>query len=307
MAVAGIDLQQAAAWAAQALGLSAESLTLHPMAGATSSSVYAVRGKDPEGAPELVLRLFTNGPWLAEEPDLARHEAAALEEIAQTDIMAPKLVAWDETGEVCGVPAVLMTRVPGRVLLRPVDLDAWLWQLAAAILPVHRHNATDLPWERKLYNVLDTLEPPPWSPLPRLWLRALNYLRRTSPPQEGWVLIHRDYCPTNVLWQGEAVSGIIDWVNACRGPIGIDIARCRANLVVLHGLAAADRFLQAYQSMAGSGWRYDPYWELANLADMLPDPDAVRKGWHPHGVRDISAPLARLRVDAYLASIVAMT
>jgi Ser/Thr protein kinase RdoA (MazF antagonist) len=303
--VARIEPGRALAWAAEAVGLPAEALTLEPMAGASSSSVYAVRAREPGGAPELVLRLFTNRRWLDEEPDLARHEAAALQEMARIGITAPQLVAWEETSAVCGAPAVLMTRMPGRVVLRPDNLDAWLEQLAAAIRPVHDHSAAAFPWERQPYSDLDTLAPPPWSPLPRLWQRAIDHLRRTSPPQQEMRLIHRDYHPTNVLWQGDTVSGIVDWVNACRGPVGIDIGRCRANLAVLHGVEVAERFLQIYESMAGSDWRYEPYWDLADLADMLPNPDTVRDGWRTHGVDDIPAPVARLRVDAYLASVVA--
>ncbi len=303
--MAGIDTQRAVAWAAEALGLSVEALTLKPLPGASSSSVYALTARAGSDAHEYVLRLFTNRAWLAQEPDLARHEAAALQEIARIGLPGPELVAWDATGAACGVPAVLMTRVPGRVVLRPTDLDAWLEQLAAAILPVHRYDAEGFPWERQPYNDLDALEPPSWSPLPRLWQRAIDYLRHTPPPTAHMAFIHRDYHPTNVLWQGDVVSGIVDWVNACRGPVGIDIGRCRSNLAVLHGVQAADRFLQAYQRLTGSRWRYEPYWDLADLADMLPDPDGVRAGWRPHGVTDISAPLARLRVDAYLASVVA--
>jgi hypothetical protein len=30
----------------------------------------------------------------------------------------------------------------------------------------------------------------------------------------------------NVLWEENGISGIADWINACMGPIGIDVAHC---------------------------------------------------------------------------------
>jgi hypothetical protein len=41
----------------------------------------------------FVLRVLDNHEWLAEEPDLAAHEAAALEEAQKAGLRAPSLVA----------------------------------------------------------------------------------------------------------------------------------------------------------------------------------------------------------------------
>lgn len=46
---------------------------------------------------------------------------------------------------------------------------------------------------------------------------------REPRPQVKPCFIHRDYHPTNILWVDDKVSGVVDWVNACRGPAGIDI------------------------------------------------------------------------------------
>ena len=60
------------------------------MAGATSSSVYAVR---TQPGVDAVLRLFDNAAWLADEPDLVAHEAAALGEADRAGCPAPRLIA----------------------------------------------------------------------------------------------------------------------------------------------------------------------------------------------------------------------
>jgi hypothetical protein len=58
---------------------------------------------------------------------------------------------------------------------------------------------------------------------------------------------------------------VVDWVNACRGPIGCDLATCRGNLVDLAGRAVAERFIAAYTTLTGE--RLHPYWEMAGILE----------------------------------------
>jgi hypothetical protein len=125
------------------------------------------------------------------------------------------------------------------------------------------------------------------------------------PPSFRECFIHRDYHPSNVLWNNGAVSGVVDWVNGCRGPAGIDVAWCRHNLAILHGVRAADDFLAAYIRCAGSDFEYDPYWDLMTLVELLPGPPGMYEGWLAMGVRLIPRATIVERVDAYVASVVA--
>ncbi len=117
--------------------------------------------------------------------------------------------------------------------------------------------------------------------------------------------MHRDYHPSNVLWWNGRISGVVDWVNGCRGPAGIDVAWCRHNLANLHGVSAADDFLSAYFAAAGSEFEYDPYWDLMSVVELLPGPPSMYEGWRASGLPDISGALLRERVDLYVASVVA--
>jgi aminoglycoside phosphotransferase (APT) family kinase protein len=117
--------------------------------------------------------------------------------------------------------------------------------------------------------------------------------------------VHRDYHPSNVLWQNDRVSGVVDWVNGCRGPAGIDVAWCRHNLANLHGVPLADEFLSAYVAAAGSEFKYDPYWDLMSVIELLPGPPTMYEGWRASGVPNISDATMRERVDEYVASVVA--
>ncbi len=296
--------QFALRWIADAVGPGAKVQSTRVLAGATSSTLYSVDVSRGGRGMGLVLRRFTNAEWLAEEPDLARHEAASLEKATEADVPTPELIAWDEDGAFCGVPAILMTRLPGSVELRPLDFDDWLYRLAEALVSVHVVDVGTFPWRYAPYNDVSRLKVPAWSRHPGLWEKTIDIVNGPWPEARA-CFIHRDYHPTNVLWQNGRVSGIVDWPNACRGPAGLDVAWCRGNLVGLYGVAAADRFLQAYQSLAGSSFDYHPYWDLLQIIEVLPGPPGVYAPWIDFGIRNLSAEIVRERLDEYLVSLMA--
>src|SRR5690348_11037505 len=108
-------------WAASAVGAGARVRASAPLSGGTSSAVHALTVEGQDGrSHELVLRRFVREGWLAEEPDVAEREGAALELVAGRGLPTPALVAVDPDGAAVGVPAVLMSRLPGRVEWDPV-------------------------------------------------------------------------------------------------------------------------------------------------------------------------------------------
>lgn len=60
---------------------------------------------------------------LAEEPDLAEHESAALREARGAGLKAPAPVAFAGAEAGFGAPVVLMSFVEGEVRLLPSDFD----------------------------------------------------------------------------------------------------------------------------------------------------------------------------------------
>src|SRR6476661_17195 len=114
----------ARAWIRDVLGPGTRIVSTHPRAGGTSSAVHGVTVDGPDGRRrELVLRRYVRADWLAREPDLAEHEARVLDLLGPSPVLAPRLVGVDATGERCDGPAVLMTRLPGRIRWSPQDVD----------------------------------------------------------------------------------------------------------------------------------------------------------------------------------------
>ena len=294
-------------WAARAVGGGAAVQDARPLAGATSSRIYALDVQSGTRLLPLVLRLYNNAQWLTQEPDVPRREAAALRKAFGAGLSVPELIASDPTGERSGgLPAVLMTRLPGCPWLTPNDLDSWLYALAEALLPVHAVPAEDLSWHYKTYGDLSDLTPPAWSRIPRLWERAIAIAQGPAPPAPE-CLIHRDYHPNNVLWSDGRVSGLVDWTMGCRGAANVDVAWCRKNLIHLHGLAAADRFLRAYEDLAGASFTYHPYWDVLDLMEELPGPPAPYPPWAEFGILHVTKESMRERVDDWLESVLNRT
>lgn len=273
-----------------------------PLQGGTSSLLYEIFATKDGKQHSVVLRLHHKGEWLDQEPDLARHEAMSLEFAAAAGIPAPHVMAFDESGTACGMPAVLMTKVPGTVILPPANDRAWLDGLAKTLANIHQHEASDFPYEYFAYNDARRLERPKWSRVEGDWMRAFYIVAAGGPPAD-YCLIHRDYHPGNVLWKGGQISAVVDWVNACRGPAGVDVGHCRVNLAQLYGTRVANEFLLAYEYYAGPSFTYDPYWDLLSLVDTLDGSPAVYPGWQAFGMSGLSDELVRFRLDEYLMSL----
>ena len=215
----------------------------------------------------LVLKRHVNPVWIAMEPDMAEREARTLGWLDDAGVPAPRLVAVDSRGAACGTPAILMTRIPGRSRFRALERRGRLASLAERLLQIHALRA---PAEARVapyfrYAHAST-SPPAWSAHRAEWRRAIA-MAATLPPFVP-TFIHRDYHPSNVLWRGDDIRGVIDWVNASIGPPQIDVGHFRANLMWLAGRRLADAWVEACVR-AGVLGDYNPRWDLVIAVDFL--------------------------------------
>lgn len=287
-------------WITQSVWKNAEILNVRPLKGGTSSTVLLIRLIVAGKEKEAVLRIFDNEEWRKEEPDLAMHEAESLRFAANVAIRTPELISVDPEGEECGFPAVVMTKLPGAVILKPNDMTAWIEGMAESLAFIHQYDG-DFPWSYQAYTDVSLLTTPLWTKYSEYWEDSLHYLKK-SHPAANISFIHRDFHPANVLWTGDQVSGIVDWVNACRGPKGVDVGHCRFNLAMLHGVECADLFLKKYQ-MKAVDFQYDPYWDILSLVDILTGPPNVYEGWKAFGITHLTDQMMVERLDEYLFSL----
>src|SRR6266851_2616655 len=214
------------AWAAVQLGGTV--ISARPLRGGMSSAVHLLTAQDGAGQRrQAVLRRYVRPEVNAEEPDIAAREARALRVAGSAGVPTPALLAVDPGGTAAGVPAVLMSRLPGRVDWWPSDTGRWLQHLArllpaihAAPLPPPGTIGPFAPYPQASY------QPPAWARYPAVWERAAEISHGPAPRLPA-VLVHRDFHPGNVLWRRGRVSGVVDWQAACTGPAVADVAHCR--------------------------------------------------------------------------------
>ena len=230
---------QVLAWVEASLGGAVT--RIRALKGGSSSAMHALRLRTRKGDETVVLRRYVLLGVLSEEPDIAEREARVLDVLRPLRLPTPRLLALDPTGAEAGVPAVVMSRLPGRVLWEPAQVDPWLRGLVDALAPLHDavltpdHGIADFrPYPPERWQA------PPWLRRPALWDRALDVFG-AAPLDSEKVLIHRDYHPGNVHWRRGKVSGVIDWQAASMGPPSVDLAWCRLNVLGRLGLEVADR------------------------------------------------------------------
>lgn len=230
--------------------------------GASSAAVHRL---DLADETSVVLRRYAWPGFLEADPDAPGREVEAIRFAGDAGLPVAGVIAADPTGAEVGddVPVVLTTLLTGAPVRVP-DLEA----LAEAAMTVHAVDPSGFdhayfPWCRQ-----EMMAPPPGTTDPALWERALE-LWHAGPPRRDEVFVHRDFHPGNLLWTDGALTGIVDWANACAGPSGCDIAHCRANLRDLAGPDVADRFVAIHTSITGAD--LDPYWVLAGHLEHSPD------------------------------------
>ena len=283
----------ALAWAEAMLG--AVVLRVRALKGGSSSAVHALRvssRSDQDGEHTVILRRYILPELNAEEPDIAKREARALQFLDATAVVTPRLIAVDANGTDAGAPTVLMSRVPGRVDWSPDDLDTWLRDLAGVLPDLH---ATPLTFGHRIADFRpyapESWEPPDWMRQRALWERALEVFR--GPPLDPErVFIHRDYHPGNVLWRRGRVTGVVDWQAASIGPPSADVAWCRANLIGRFGLDIADRFTRMWEVI--SGRTYHPWAEIVMLVDVIGGPHERKRQEREDLERALAQRLAEL-------------
>lgn len=271
------------------------------MPGGTSSQMSLLQIKtNQDTLEEVVLREYTDTDWLKMEPTIAFQEAENLKQAEKVAIPTPKCLSVDGDATQTTWPSLLMSKVEGKIELKPKKFKNWFDQLAKALTAVHEINTPSMMHE--YFRYFDSNHPvkAEWSAVPNKWRAAFELLNQQDQPDFIPSFIHRDYHPTNVLFKNGKVSGIVDWPNACLGPKEIDIGHCRWNLAMLFGQQAAEAFLEAYHRHNPS-FSYDAYWDLEALGNVFTEErPEIYAGWETFGITNLTEEKLIRRLDEFL-------
>lgn len=287
-------------WILNVAGEAARVLKIETLKGGMSSNVFLITIERNSTRFNWVLRQINNPIWLREEPDLVVHEVESLKVVSSLTTPTPTVIAFDCDGSKCGLPSVLMTKLEGTPQLKHPNMNTVIKQIAKHLIQIHGIKRTEqFRWRYVSYFSFDELKVPQWTASPKEWQKLIRVMKNIPEPTYQPVFIHRDYHPTNILWENNNITGIVDWVNACIGPRGIDIGHCRWNLAMLYGVDVAEQFLTYYEKNSEQHFIYDVYWDIVALFNVLEDQLTVYPGWSAFGLR-INEELLRERMDQYM-------
>src|SRR5699024_10262619 len=263
-------------WIEKQFGFQAEIAETIQLDGGLSSDMYEVHFKK---RASIVIRQIRNASWLEEEKDILLQEKHQLKQVADSQIPAPRFIAVDPYGENCGIPTLMMTKLPGHIQAT-IPINQMLEHLANCANMNHQTKINNQQYFYEAYMQIETLEIPQWTRYPAVWKALYDYIQQTDMPAYEVRFIHRDFHLNNMLWDKGTISGVVDWINSCMGPKYIDIAHCRWNLAMTHSVQEADIFLQKYEELQSGGDSYQIYWDIRALFDIDPASISVYDAWH---------------------------
>lgn len=245
-------------------------------------------------ALDVVLKRF---PDSSLAPCVTR-EAEALEllEGAELPYALARVMGRDDTGRECDVPALLTTRVPGRIELEPRGCEARVRALGEALAAFH---ALQLPCPTSLRaDAARRTAPIPNDPSLPDWAEVWRVVEQQD--FRGTALCHGDFHIGNALFEGDRLTGIVDWASVRRGLPELDVAYCRLDLSMVLGGDAPAVFLAAYEARAGIKLANVSRWDLGASVRAFPDPDSWLAGWLDAGRDDLNPTVIRARLRDFV-------
>jgi aminoglycoside phosphotransferase (APT) family kinase protein len=243
------------AWAERSIGRGTRVIGARRLTGGLTSFVHELTVERSGRREKYVLRRFVPGEHDEWIKWAVPSETAVLAALEGKDIPVPRVI--NSTIDPGIGPAVLMTRLPGRMLLMPRDRDRWLRQMAQMLARIHSLDLAGAAFEPWLDP--SKLALPPDASRPDIWKEAFGLVARAHAPART-CFIHRDYQHFNLLWTRERLTGVVDWANACAGPPEVDVGHCRLNLTLLFSADVAERFREMYEAEVGRA--IDPWWDV---------------------------------------------
>jgi len=289
---------------ARAIDPRARAVHSAPLLGGLDAATYALDLDIAGERRELVVRIFTLD--VHRDGAAARRYWNAISGIpAAAPVPIPRTVLLDAEGKLIGLPCMVMTRLPGAVLARPANEDAWIDQLAGTLASIHsvdlRSLPPDYPRGPTPANLVEaSLER--WAPkiLADLWGEIAGALRSGAPAviSNGVVLTHGDFWFGNTLWSDHRLTGIVDWDGAHIDDPGFDVGYARGDLQLVLAGDAPERLLARYEARRGP-LRAMPFWDLVAILPAFRWLSDWISGYREVGRSELTDDLARERLESF--------
>lgn len=217
------------------------------------STVYRVQVRHSDEMQSLIVK--------QQSRESVQREATALQALQSSGLPVPQMIGThhDETGSY-----LVQSQLAGESIFAPDDITTHVQQWAQILAWIHRTpiDISSLPdvadeCHRRINETSATLDATMSEAQIRQMLASWDVVPRNAP-----ALLHGDFWCGNLLWQGDALTGIIDWEDAALGDPLADVANSRREVLWFYGREAMQAFTDAYrQQMPHLDYGHLPYWD----------------------------------------------
>lgn len=247
-----------------------------------------------------------DGHHLVTAEDVTR-EFGVLRLVEAAGIPAPRPVLLDAGGDYFGVPALVLSYLPGRPLLATRNIGAWTQGLATAALTVHAVTPDKFDLSGLEVRLRDGLRDriSGWRVAAKTDRLAAEIHAALETKLDNIVfsepaLVHSDYWWGNTVWYRGRLTGVVDWSSAKAGDPRTDVAQCRIDLVLGHGVEVADGFRDDYERLAGKALPDLWYFDLYRGFDALLEYKEWLEGYYDLGLHHLKPADVEARLRAFL-------
>ncbi len=235
---------------------------------------------------------------LRRNPRAADNEFKILQIAHSLGLAVPAPLYYDPSGQILPSPYLVIEYIEGQPEFNPTDPIAYAQQAAVHLARIHRADISRLDlsflpqqpegiirtianWPSQLNSALDEGR-----------IREILQAAWPIPLRNTPALLHGDYWPGNLLWQGDQLAAVIDWEDAALGDPLADLAIARLDLAWIFGQEAMRTFTEHYLSRNNIDLTFLPYWDLCAALRLVRLAGADLAEWaaffHPYGRTDIT-------------------
>jgi aminoglycoside phosphotransferase (APT) family kinase protein len=291
----------------EAVSPGARVIRVRKLRGGLGAQMHVVSFAAADGARNRVVVRRTR-PYREEASQHAKLHYDQFALPSRMGIPAPRPLLLDAEGQYLGVPALVLSYLPGRPLLVPRDLSQWTGELAEALRAVHavdpaQVDLSGLPSLGRAEIAAEIEQRREASQAAEPLAREIHRALEAGLDHIVWpppTLVHDDFWPGNTVWSRGHLVGIIDWTTAGVGDPRTDVAQCRVDLAMSLGLEAADTFLEAYQVLGPAPLPDTWYFDLFRGLRALFSYEKWVPGYHELGLTQLDPETAGTRLRTFL-------
>lgn len=199
-------------------------------------------------------------------PHIARHEFQLLKALEKAGLPVPEALCLYEAHQ---PPFLITAFVEGSARLDTVNHEAGARRLAAVLFAIHSIRLSQ--FDLRFLPEIDAATISEQSPRAGGRHELYQVLQRAAPPVEhnAPALLHGDFWPGNLLWNGGELAAIIDWEDAMLGDPLADLGKSRLEILWARGPEALKVYTTAYLAL---NQRLNatalPFWDLWGAARL---------------------------------------